>query len=58
MALEGKTELPVTLPTEQGDFWIGMHKTDIRRYRKLKEEIGAKIIDAIETRFGNIKAYI
>lgn len=57
-APEGKTVLSVSLYTKKSDFWIGLRKARPDEYAKCKQGFADRIIDALDRRFGNIKANI
>jgi phytoene dehydrogenase-like protein len=53
---EGKTLMTVILPTHNYKYWENLRTHDIERYRKEKERIADEVIEALENRYGDIRA--
>ncbi|MEI6124058.1 MAG: NAD(P)/FAD-dependent oxidoreductase [Bacteroidota bacterium] len=58
LAPEGKTVLSVSFYTTQGDFWINLRSSDKAKYDGIKNVFAQEIINALEQKLENIKAFI
>jgi phytoene dehydrogenase-like protein len=58
LAPEGKTLLTVMLPTDGYNYWDGLKKSDPDRYRREKDRIAQEIINALDQRYGDIRATV
>ena len=58
LAPEGKTLLTAMLPTEEYNYWDHLKKNNPDRYRQEKDRIAQAIIDALDQRYGDLRAKI
>lgn len=55
LAPSGCTSIVVHFRTWHYSQWVDLRKTDIKRYKKLKNDIAESVIDTLESRFGNVR---
>ena len=58
LAPEGKTLLTVMLPTTNYAYWEQLRQENSEKYQIEKERIAQEIIEALETRFGNVRDHV
>ena len=58
LAPEGKTVVSVSFYTWNGDYWIGLRKSDMDQYKKSKTNFASQVIEILEKKLGDIKEKI
>ncbi|MCP5106814.1 MAG: NAD(P)/FAD-dependent oxidoreductase [bacterium] len=58
LAPEGKTVITAVLSTYNYKYWVGLRENNRKKYKEEKKRITDEMIEILEKKYGNIKAYI